>query len=202
MNRMILMLVAIVVLAGCVKNDCDSSPYALINAADLAIRSSEDSPSIRWLWCEGPLPVGTKIPEGRLGPLTNIWNGASYGYGAWIRVLADDATVMLDVANSSDLFPAGTRMEASDPQYWRWAAALQFIYPRAVYAEHFYIDLMKRDRLAPGQVECFFVQEMKQKLDEYIECRTQARNSPISDSARGVAGSSTGTGTSGDWGPN
>lgn len=212
-SLIIVVTVISVLLAGCVKDDCnpnDNMLYGIIETYLLDRKDQEDGPGIRWYWCEAPMREGAKIPTGRLGPIVNLTDGSDYGYGGWVRVLADDVKTLTDGLVWAGIRQHGDPKTSQDPLTWTWTAGTIFYVmkdydlPRTELPAYdsrevaFYIA--KHGNL-PWDIACFTVQELRRQMDRG-ECKTPSAKSPVTQSG-GTSGTTTGGSTTGgDWGSN
>lgn len=208
--RGLLVFAAIAFVFSCVKNDCPGGNTVLgewITRADLATRADEDTYSVRWYWCEAPIAKGAPIPEGKLGPIVNLADGSDYGYGGWVRPLADDVRRFQTWMKWKMTAAKVTDEPVSDPHMWALAAAALFSQDSADAKPLTYWTADKYSRfmdiLGTTRIRCYTVGEMQRQLDDWGQCKTPAPNSPVTKSGGSSSSSgSTSGGPTGDWGPN
>lgn len=218
-SQIVMSVLAVASATSCVKNDCEYPGGYLGIAHDQSLfdrKEAENTPTARWYFCEQPMKKGDMVPDGKIGPITNLIDGSDYGYGGWVRVLSDDLDAMWAASIEAGIAPL---QHGPAPEFmWEWTAIGIFAYdwaydgdsfidptppPNTRLSEHgikTFTNWVKKTGTTPWNVRCYTVDRMRKQSEDAAECRTPAAHSPITggDTSGSTTGGST---TGGDRGP-
>jgi hypothetical protein len=143
-------------------------------------KAHEDTPSTRWFWCERELAAGKRVQSELdwLGPITNLASGATRGEGKWVRVLADDATLVMEWAQRERAEPEKVGGAAARrDMWWRWAAKAKATFTAGPTDDEPLVslsDVQARAYVinrADITAACFTVAEMVERFSNSPGCR-------------------------------